>query len=490
MLTKTTHSQFINAASQASRVIIYQELYGDLLTPSQAFQRLHDEPNRAALLEFSPRTGKPYSFIGFDPIATFSVSEQNISIELEGESEEIESDNPFEALRQLRLKIDCCDTNPALALTGGAIGYMSYDAVRLIETIPNRHRNEDNIPDINLTFYGSSITFNSNSSKIIVATVVSVEKNLESCFQKGMHAIDTIIQQLKTHAATETPPRKTDLNYNNFEIDVSDEEYIEIVKKAKEYITKGDIFQVVPSRTFTKKYDGNLFNIYRALKHISPSPYHFYLQDKNITLIGASPEKIVSIHNNTIESTPLAGTKARNKNKNDSVIGEELMQDKKEIAEHMMLLDLARNDIGSVSKPGTVKVTQQPHVISFSHVMHIASTLQSEIAEGLDALDVLKATFPAGTLSGAPKIRAMEIIDELEKSRRGIYGGAVLALDRNDNLDTCIAIRTAVVKNGIVKVRAGGGIVHDSDPISEAQETIHKSQSVMTATQIAEGFNQ
>jgi len=489
MLTKTTYSQFARLASEGKRIIVYQEFYGDLLTPTQVFQSVVDqERNPAVLLEFSPRTGKSYSFIGFDPIATFSVSGQDICIELEGEHYEIHSNDPFKALRQLREKIDCHDTNPLLALTGGAVGYMSYDAIRLIEAIPDQHHNADDILDINLTFYGSTITFDPKTSKIIIAKVIHVENDLKNCFEKGMDAIHKIAQQLKDYPATEYAVNAAS-NYDHFDVDISNQEYSTLVNKAKEYINKGDIFQVVSSRTFSKKYSGKTFNIYRALKYMSPSPYHFYLQDNDATIVGASPEKIISLHNGTIESTPLAGTRARNMHSDDKITAEELMKDPKEISEHMMLLDLARNDIGSVSKAGSVRIIKQPHVINFSHVMHIGSTLQAEIAEGLDALDVLKATFPAGTLSGAPKIRAMEIIDELEKSRRGIYGGAILALDRNNNLDTCIAIRSAVVKNGFVKIRAGGGIVHDSDPISEAEETRHKARSVMSAIQIAEGFN-
>ncbi len=487
MLSKTTYDQFVSAGRRATRVVVYQEIYGDLLTPTQAFQNLRQGASKAAILEFSPRTAKPYSFIGLDPIAEFSALGHDICIELEGQRE-TRTDDPFNALRILRDKIDCLDTNSLLALTGGAVGYMSYDAIRLIENIPDRHPNEDNIPDISLTFYGSSITFDPKTSKVIVAKVITIENDLKSCFKKGMNAINEMIQQLKNHS-----PAQSSINAinddENFEADLSDEAYGEIVKKAKTYITKGDIFQVVPSRTFTKKYNGDTFAIYRALKKISPSPYHFYIQNNDITIVGASPEKIVSLHNHIIESTPLAGTRPRNIEieVDDETVAEELMNDHKEIAEHMMLVDLARNDVGAVSKAGTVKVTEQPHTVNFSHVMHIASTVQGAIAEKFDALDVLKATFPAGTLSGAPKIRAMEIIDELENSRRGVYGGAIVALDREDNLDTCIAIRTAVIKNGVAKIRAGGGVVYDSNPTAEAQETRHKARSIMTAIKTAEG---
>lgn len=487
MLNKTTYNQFVTAAAQAVRVLVYQEIYADLLTPAQVFQSLGKDVAKTALLEFAPRTTKSYAFIGLDPIAEFNATGHNISIQIDGQRQ-TQTGDPFTALRQLREHLQCGDTHPLLNLTGGAVGYMSYDAIRLIEALPDRHLNEEHIPDISLNFYGSSVTFDYESSKVIIAKIVTVTDDLAQCYHDAMQALADILQKLQRHATTHHIFKELIHNDDGFEVDLSDEEYANIVNKAKAFIRNGDIFQVVSSRTFKKKYHGDTFTIYHALKNISPSPYHFYIRNDDMAIVGASPEKIVSLHNNVIESTPLAGTRPRGHNGNDDAsIATELLHDEKEIAEHMMLVDLARNDIGAVAQAGTVKMTEEPNVVNFSHVMHIASTVQGTLAEKHDALDVLKANFPAGTLSGAPKIRAMEIIDTLENSRRGIYGGAIIALDRADNLDTCIAIRTAMIKNGVAQVRAGSGIVHDSDPFAEAQETRHKARSVMTAIETAAG---
>jgi len=326
-----------------------------------------------------------------------------------------------------------------------ALGFLSYDAVRLFEEIPDRHQsnNPNQLPDMQFNFYKNIVKFDRQAQQA----------------------------ELTSSSASITT-------------DLSDQEFINLVEHAKSHIINGDIFQVVLSRKFTTPYTVSPKAIYNTLKKISPAPYMFYIPTDHGVIVGASPEKLISIHNNQVEINPIAGTRA--KNKPELEIETDLLGDKKEVAEHMMLVDLARNDIGASCKPGSVKIKELLKIKHFSHVSHIASTITGELREDKDALDALAAAFPAGTLSGAPKIRAMEIIDELETSRRGIYGGAIVQIDSNGNLDSCIAIRMAVLNNGIATVRTGAGIVYDSDPQSEANETRQKARGILEAIATAE----
>lgn len=347
-------------------------------------------------------------------------------------SELIDIANSFDELRVLLKKYKT-----------GALGFLSYDAVRIFEEIPDRHQSTHQLPNMVFGFYEK---------------VVKVER--------------------------ETQKRETTSSAASITTDLSDEEYIAIVNQAKEHIINGDIFQVVLSRKFTTPYSVMPMHIYETLKKISPAPYMFYLPTEHGVMVGASPEKLIRVINKHVEINPIAGT--RPKDKSESEIETDLLQDKKEVAEHMMLVDLARNDIGASCKPGSVKVTDLLRVKHFSHVSHIASTITGELRDDKDALDALAAAFPAGTLSGAPKIRAMEIIDELETSRRGIYGGAIVQIDAEGNLDSCIAIRMAMLNNGIATVRTGAGIVYDSNPLYEANETRQKARGILEAIATAE----
>ncbi|WP_264769881.1 anthranilate synthase component I family protein [Coxiella burnetii] len=461
-----------------------------MLTPTQAFYQLLDLYPTAILLEFSPRNEKPYAFIGFNPLAQIIARGDEITVFLKNTVTKMKGD-PFHHLRRLRQQINCIDNHPLTKLTGAAIGYLSYDAIRYVESIPDRHTASEKIADIDFKFYRDGITFDLESNNAIVSHVVEVKDELKHCYEYGLEKLADITNNLFTPARPKlSTNRKTHYSKStslDFKPDSNDTDFKKIVNKAKQYIAAGDIFQVVSSRTFKKPYQGKPFDIYRALKKVSPSPYHFYLQNDSLAIAGASPEKMVSVKNGIIDSVPLAGTRPRGNGKSDQTLAQELINDPKETAEHLMLVDLARNDIGIVSQAGSVEVAELMQPVNFSHVMHLASRVQGSLAKNYDAIDVLKATFPAGTLSGAPKIRAMEIIDELEHSRRGLYGGAIVALDRDDNLDTCIIIRTTIVENGIASIRAGAGIVHDSDPIAEANETRHKAKSVMAAIQLAEG---
>lgn len=360
------------------------------------------------------------------------------------------------------------------------VGFISYDGVRLFEDIPASHAQDDKIPHSHFRCYRHNITFDHQQGKLVITTVIDTEKQLYQDGVKQLADIEDLIRQPVKE------DRQTANNDSIIHADVEDDEFKNMVKIAKSHIKQGDVFQVVLSRQFSKKTTVDAFNIYRSLRFCSPSPYMFYLEGDGYEVIGASPEKLVSVREGVVETRPLAGTRPRLDKGQDQEMEADLLGDEKEIAEHMMLVDLCRNDVGEISKPGTVNVTRLLEIEHFSHVMHISSTVQGLLAEHKDALDAVRASFPAGTLSGAPKIRAMEIIDALETTSRGIYGGVICAFDSKDNVESCIAIRMATMKDGVVSVRTGAGIVHDSDPQSEADETRHKARSVLEAIRLAE----
>ncbi len=319
----------------------------------------------------------------------------------------------------------------------------------------------------------------------MIVKVIEVKGDLEKAYQQAMEAIDSIHQKMTTLPKI-SPQKKQDVKLD-VKIIPDDEEFKRIIAKAIDYIHIGDAFQIVPSRRFQVPLTVSPAEVYRSMRLITPSPYMFFFQQKDFSIAGASPEKLISLRGKELESIPLAGTVPRGKTEDeDKQIEQEFLNDPKETAEHMMLVDLGRNDLGIVSKPGTVEVKQLKVVQRFSHVMHLASFINGEIREDCDAFDALKATFPAGTLSGAPKIRAMEIIDELEPYRRGPYGGTICFFDHKGDLESCIGIRMAVIQNGVATIQAGMGVVYDSDPQKEADESRHKARGVLEAIRAAE----
>lgn len=471
MFKKLTLEQFVELAKEENKIAVFQEVSGDRITPISAFEALGDEAQDAAILESGSVNGVNgrYSFICLDPIA------QAVD---------------FVELRKQLAQYHCHTEHPLSKLIGGAVGFVSYDAIRLFEDIPDSHPNQDQLPDVLFKFYRTNIAFDHQSRKVVISTLAEVNADAKQAYDLAFQKIEQLIAKIFT--ANSQPNKTTGLSPNKdsdgVQISMDDEYFKNIVQKAKQYIVAGDIFQVVLSRCFRKKYSGNPFDIYRALRITNPSPYMFYLEHDGTFIIGSSPEKLVSIENGIVESHPIAGTRPRGQNAvEDAQLAKDLLADEKEIAEHTMLVDLARNDIGAVCKPGSVKVKDFKMIRNFSRVMHIASVVEGTLSEDKDALDALQAAFPAGTLSGAPKIRAMEIIDELETSRRGLYGGAICHIDNQGNLDSCIAIRMAVLKDGVATVQAGAGIVYDSDPQTEAEETRHKVKAVLEAIQLAEG---
>lgn len=481
-MLQVTLEEFKQAAHNQRRAIVFQEFHCDDITPTQAFLALK-AGDGSVLLESAVKDEamSRHSILAIDPFATFSSKGENATLQLQ-EKEENYRGEPFDRLRQTfhALRVTSCQQLPLLV--GGAIGFMSYDAVRLFETVSSQHPDIHQVPDLFFLFHSIHIIFDHTKKSLIISINIACTEDSEKDYRAAVEKIQQIRVQLKTPVEKKVKKKRQPCVFAE---DTTDEEYCVMVKKAKEHLAKGDIFQVVPSRTFSTPFDADAFDVYRALHAINPSPFMFYLQTSRFCLAGASPERLVKLENTTLQTMPIAGTCPRVLGReNQSVLA--LLQDPKEDAEHMMLVDLGRNDLGKIAKIGSVKVTELKVAKYFAHVIHLVSQVQAEIAEGFDAFDALKATFPAGTLSGTPKIRAMEIIDALENSRRGVYGGAVCTIDAQGNLDSCILIRTAFIQDGMAYVRAGGGVVIDSDPQKEADESRAKAQSVLNALSMAQ----
>jgi anthranilate synthase component 1 len=369
--------------------------------------------------------------------------------------------------------------------TGGLVGYFAYDYIKYSEpTLKLNEEDQDGFNDVDLMLFDSVICFDNFKQKVILIVNIKTD-DIDSNYELGMKRIEEIENLLKYGDKAEIKPLQL---IDDFKPLFKKEEYCEMVEKAKQYITEGDIFQVVLSNRLEANASGSLFDTYRVLRTINPSPYMFYFSSDNQEIAGASPETLVKLENDDLYTYPLAGTRMRGKNdEEDNEIIKGLLKDEKELAEHNMLVDLGRNDIGKISKFGSVKVEKYKDVLKFSHVMHIGSTVTGKILEDKGALDAVDALLPAGTLSGAPKIRACEIIHELEGKRRGIYGGAIGYIDFTGNLDTCIAIRIAYKKNNKVFACSGAGIVYDSVAENEYQECLNKAAAVIKAIKLSNG---
>ena len=359
--------------------------------------------------------------------------------------------------------------------SGGLVGFFSYDTIRLIENkLKDSKKPKLDYDEISLMISDEIIVYD-NYDKRLFIIVNDYEKNEKNAYIR----IEEILKKIQSPYTEKEQPKKNNIKFVS---SVSKENYLKNVEIIKDYIIEGDVMQVVYGQEFSSPFTGSPVSLYKALRKLNPSPYMYFLKIDDLHIVGASPEILVRLQNNQVTVRPIAGTVKRGKtDAEDKELSEKLRNDEKEIAEHLMLIDLGRNDVGRIAKTGSVKTTDQMVIEKYSHVMHLVSNVIGDLKENQSAIDVLKATLPAGTLSGAPKVRAMEIIDELEPDRRGIYGGAIGYLSWTGNMDTAIAIRTAVIKNDIIKVRAGGGIVHDSDPESEYQESLNKAQSIFNA---------
>lgn len=464
---------------------VCREIYADIKTPIALLKAINSISHRYYLLE-SVEGGEVwgrYSFLGFDPVTQVTCKDHRIEID-NGTVIKLERQNPTEVVREILSQYKTPHFDFLPPFTGGFVGYFAYDYIKYFEkTLQSTNLDEDNFNDLELMLFDKVIAYDHLKQKIIIIINIKTEA-LEEGYRKASFEIDNIIKLIKQSIAVDVskPVLKSEI-----QTDISKSKYEEMVRKAKEHIVDGDIFQVVLSRRFKAKMSGSLMDTYRVLRTTNPSPYMFFIKTKDVEIAGTSPETLVKLQNGKLATFPLAGTRPRGTtDAEDKRIEQELMRDEKELSEHNMLVDLGRNDLGRVSKFGSVKVNNYLKILRFSHVMHIASEVNSEIREDKDALDAIMSVLPAGTLSGAPKIRACEIIDELENTRRGIYGGAVGYIDFSGNMDTCIAIRMAVKKDDNVYIQAGAGIVADSIPENESIECENKAMAVISALKLSQ----
>jgi anthranilate synthase component 1 len=474
---------------------VYREILADMETPVTALMKLRDNPH-VFLLE-SVEGGEKwarYSFVGADPRVIFEVSGEEVLIRDNGHTQRLRHDGrPLAALRELLSRYRPVDVAGLPRFYGGAVGFMGYDMVRYFESLPAKKADKLKIPDAVFLITDTMIIFDNvrHTLKVIACAMTEGHADMESAYREALGKIDRLIAILQTpFALPPAVPKEAADGSAGFQANMTPETFRRMVRRAKDYILAGDIIQVVLSQRFQRKTSIDPVNLYRALRYVNPSPYLFFLKLDGLTLIGSSPEVMVRLEEGVVELKPIAGTKRRGRNEQeDRRLADELLNDPKERAEHVMLVDLGRNDLGRIARTGSVQMNRLMAVERYSHVMHLVSDIQAQLAPERDAFDVLKATFPAGTLSGAPKVRAMEIIDELEPSRRGPYGGAVGYFSFSGNMDLGITIRTMMVRNGQVFVQVGAGIVADSDPETEYQETLSKAAGMMQAIRLAEsGF--
>lgn len=467
--------------SKGYRVIpVSKEILADIKTPMEVLKILKGVSSHCYMLESvenQEQWGR-YTFLGFDPTMEITCTNGRMTIK-NGEVISKDVEHPGEVIKEILEQYKSPRLEGLPSFTGGLVGYFSYDYIKYSEpTLKLDAKDEEGFKDVDLMLFDKVIAFDNLRQKIVVIVNIKVE-NLEEEYEKAVLEIERIIQLIKCGEPIKVQPGKLMSPIRRL---FEEEEFCSMIERAKKYIYEGDIFQVVLSNRLDADFEGSLLNAYRYLRTINPSPYMFYFSSDDIEVAGASPETLVKLENGVLHTFPLAGTRPRGKDmEEDLQLERELLADEKELAEHNMLVDLGRNDLGKISKFGTVKVEKYMSIERYSHVMHIGSTVRGEIREEKCALDAVDAVLPAGTLSGAPKLRAMEIINELENNKRGIYGGAIGYIDFTGNLDTCIAIRIAFKKNGKVFVRSGAGIVADSVPKKEYEECINKAKAVLNA---------
>ncbi|MCR4567321.1 MAG: anthranilate synthase component I [Pseudobutyrivibrio sp.] len=474
------------------RIPVAIEMLSDGFTPIEVVRILKSASHQCYLLESASQTetwGR-YSFLGFNPKLEVTCQDGLLSIKENTDSgkvlvEERKVAHPGQALRKILDDYKSPRLEGLPTFTGGLVGYFSYDYIKYSEPKLNLgNHGEDDFKDMDLMLFDDVIAFDNFKQKIFLITGVQVLDAAQS-YNAAKARLEYIKNLLKTGDKLEFAPLKLQ---SEITPKFTKEEYGQMVTKGKNYIKEGDIFQVVLSNPLSAKAEGSLFDTYRLLRASNPSPYMFYFSSDDIEIAGASPETLVKVEQKKVSTFPLAGTRPRGKDRaEDEALEKELLADEKERAEHNMLVDLGRNDIGKISKLGSVYVEKYMGIERYSHVMHIGSTVVGELADDKDVIDAVDSILPAGTLSGAPKFRACQIIDELEQSKRGIYGGALGYIDFTGNLDVCIAIRLVYKKAGVICIRSGAGIVYDSVPEKEAEECINKAKAVVNAVKTAEG---
>jgi len=481
---KKGEEKYVKGISQ----VVWKKIISDTETPVSSMIKLTKSFKNSFLLE-SVEGGSVkgrYSVIGLEPDLIWKAEGNKAYIkdtEIDSKKYVEQKYNTFESLTNLVDSSKINLPNELPPMSAGIFGYIGYDAIRLIEDINDTLPKQNEFPDAIFMRPSTMIAFDNIKDEITIIIPIRYKKKINYCdaIKESEEKISNIINKINSNQQKQlkikTNQEKTVITSN-----IKKEEYLSIVRKAKNYIKNGDIFQVVLSQKFKSKFQLHPFSLYRSLRRINPSPFLFFLNFDDFSIVGSSPEILIKLSEDDITLRPIAGTRPRGRNENeDKENSSSLLNDPKELAEHLMLLDLGRNDIGKVSKIGSVKVTDKFFIEYYSHVMHIVSNVVGKIKDKLTAIDVLKSAFPAGTVSGAPKIRAMQIIEELEKERRSIYAGCVGYFSANGNMDTCIVLRTAIIKNNQMFVQAGAGIVADSDPESEYNECIAKAKALFNA---------
>ena len=457
------------------------ELLSDFITPIEAMRVLRGASEHTFLLESVAKHDHwgRYTFLGCSPKIAISCKDGVMRI---GEREFV-TENPAQHLRQLLAGYRSPQIAGMPPFTGGLVGYFSFDFIGYSEPCAKVPvADSEGFQDLDLMLFDAVIAFDNFAQKIVLIQNISLD-NYAVEYQQAAVKLAALAQLLRTGKKAEIPAGRL---LAEPEPMFNREQFCEIVERARQHIFEGDIFQIVPSNRLSAPFEGSLFNAYRMLRTLNPSPYMFYFSGTDVEVAGASPETLVKLHDGVLHTFPLAGTRPRGRNAaEDAALAAELLADEKELAEHNMLVDLGRNDLGKISQFGTVEVESLREIQWYSHVMHIGSTVRGKIREDKDALDAIAAVLPAGTLSGAPKIRACQLIGELENNKRGIYGGAIGYIDFSGNMDTCIAIRTAYQKNGQVFIRSGAGIVADSVAEKEFDECVNKAKAVVRALEIA-----
>jgi len=484
--------EFCALSRQGNLIPVYREILADLETPVSAFLKI-DDGGDAFLLESVEEAEKwgRYSFLGVGPELVFRSKGRRTWIGRPGDQGVTqEVPDPLAAVKELLQRYRAVPVKGIPPFSGGLVGYVGYDTVRFFERLPDHATDDLDLPDMYLILVDTLLLFDNTAQKIKVVghALVDSGTDLRAAYDATCGKIDRLIERLGRRVeaptslhASEGPPQ---LRSN-----LTPDQYQAMVRRAKKYIVAGDVIQVVLAQRFECRLRAHPFNIYRCLRTVNPSPYMFYLRLGGHTLIGSSPEVMARLEGRELTVRPIAGTRPRGtEERRDGELESELKSDPKEIAEHIMLVDLGRNDVGRVSNTGSVAVTERMIVERYSHVMHLVSNVRGELAQDKDCFDAFRATFPAGTLTGAPKIRAMEIIEELEPVRRGVYGGAVGYFSFSGNMDTCITIRTILVKDDRLYVQAGAGIVADSDPEREHAECVNKSRAMIQAVRLAEAM--
>ena len=476
------------------RIPISYELFSDIATPIEVLRILKGISNHCYMLESiedSQKWGR-YSFLGFNPLLEFTCQNGVVQIKGDADFNELNDDvvtiktyNPGEVIKDLISKNKSPKLDYLPPFTGGFVGYFAYDYIKYAEPSLNLDaENQDQFKDIDLMLFDKVIAFDNFKQKIIIISNMKTD-DLERNYQNACEDLKCIADLIKEGKKAEIEPLELK---SEFKPAFSREKYCDMVNKAKDYIKEGDIFQVVLSNRIEADISGSLFDTYRVLRTTNPSPYMFYFSSNDIEIAGASPETLVKLTDKKLYTFPLAGTRPRGlTDEEDLMLEKDLLADEKELAEHNMLVDLGRNDIGRIAEIGSVTVDKYLSIERFSHVMHIGSTVSGILRSDLDSLAAIDSILPAGTLSGAPKIRACEIINELEDNKRGIYGGAIGYLDLSGNLDTCISIRIAFARNNKVFIRSGAGIVADSVPDNEFDECLNKAKAVISALEISNG---